>query len=570
MELEPFIASAVILLVVASVMVILFRHLGLGSIAGLLVAGIIVGPHTPGPYITTHVEAVRSFTELGVVLLLFVIGLETKPARLWALRRGVFGLGTLQIIVTTAAITAYALLTHWSWKPSLIIGLTMAVSSTALVMQMLQERGEITSPHGSGAFGVLLMQDLAIVPMLALIPTIAGSEVVSLSTPGWQKFGIIVGILAIVWVFGRYVVPFALERLARQKNREGFIMVSILAVLLSAWAMHQAGLSLALGAFLMGMLLSSSRYSIQIEAYIEPYKGLLTSLFFIAVGMSIDPAAIATRLLVFIEYATVVIVIKIVVMFLLCLPFGISGPGAVRVSFLLAQGGEFGFVLLSSARALAVIDNSAFVMGVGVISVSMLFTPILARLGYWLAARFEQTREEGQAAVPILEEGESSNGGRVVLAGYGRVGHVVAVLLRDSDIPFIVFDNDPERVAQGKKDGFPVHYGDISNPELLAAAHIEHAALVVLSIDKEDTALRAISHIRNGYHGVPVLARARDLEASGRLCQAGATRALPEALESSLRLAADTLRMVGVPIENIDLLLSGIRRTDYQLVCPRE
>lgn len=569
MELEPFIASAVILLVVASVMVILFRHLGLGSIAGLLVAGIIVGPHTPGPYITMHVEAVRSFAELGVVFLLFVIGLETKPARLWALRQGVFGLGTLQIIATTTAITAYALLTHWSWKPSLIIGLTMAVSSTALVMQMLQERGEITSPHGSGAFGVLLMQDLAIVPMLALIPTIAGSEVASLSTPGWQQFGIIVGILATVWVFGRYVVPFALERLARQRNREGFIMVSMLSVLLSAWAMHQAGLSLALGAFLMGMLLSGSRYSIQIEAYIEPYKGLLTSLFFIAVGMSIDPAAIAARPFVFVEYATVVIVIKILVMFLLCLPFGMSGPGAIRVSFLLAQGGEFGFVLLSSARALAVIDNSAFVMGVGVISVSMLFTPILARLGYWLATRLEQTRQKGQATVPFFEEGEQQRG-RVVLAGYGRVGHVIAVLLRDSDIPFIVFDNDPERVAQGKKDGFPVHYGDISNPELLAAAHIEHAALVVLSIDKEETALLAISHIRNGYHGIPVLARARDLEASGRLCRAGATRALPEALESSLRLAADTLRMVGVPVENVDLLLSGIRKTDYQLVCPRE
>ena len=350
MELEGFISSAVILLIAASVMVVLFKHLGLGSIAGLLVAGMIVGPHTPGPYITTHVEGLRSFTELGVVLLLFVIGLEIRPSRLWALRREVFGLGSLQIILTASAITGYALLNHWPWKASLVIGLTMAVSSTALVMQMLQDRGEIASPHGGAAFGVLLMQDLAIVPMLALIPVLAGSGAFSVSMPGWKQLGVILGLLLLVWGFGRYVVPFALERLARQKNREGFLMVVMLAVFLAAWAMHQASLSLALGAFLMGMLLSGSRYSMQIGAYIEPYKGLLISLFFVAVGMSIDLRSIATSPLLFVQYAVAVILIKIAVMFVLCLLFGMGRSLAIRVSFLLAQGGEFGFVLLSSAQ----------------------------------------------------------------------------------------------------------------------------------------------------------------------------------------------------------------------------
>jgi glutathione-regulated potassium-efflux system ancillary protein KefC len=568
MELVTFITSAVILLVVASAMVVLFKHFGLGSIAGLLVAGIIVGPHTPGPYITTSVEGVRSFAELGVVLLLFVIGLEIRPKRLWALKRNVFGLGSLQIILTASAIMGFALLNHWSWKPSLMIGLTMAVSSTAIVMQMLQERGEIASPHGSVAFSVLLMQDLAIVPILALIPVLANSQTLSVSIPGWKQFGVVVGLLALVGALGKYVVPFVLERLARQRNRDGFVMVSMLSVLVSAWAMHHAGLSLALGAFVMGMLLSGSRYSMQIEAYVEPYKGLLTSLFFVAVGMSLDPRSIIASPLVFIEYAVVVIVIKIVVLFLLCLFLGMGRTVAIGVSFLLAQGGEFGFVLLSSASALAVIDNSTFVMGVGVISVSMLFTPFMAKLGCYLAGRFERNKGD-QEAVPVFEESDQERE-KVILAGYGRVGHVVAVLLHDSNVPFIVFDNDPKRVAKGKEDGFPVYYGDIANPELLAAAHVEHAALVVLSIDQERTALQAISHIRDNYPGVQVLARARDLEASGRLCQAGAARALPEALESSLRLAADTLRMIGVPTENIDLLISGVRRTDYQLICPRE
>ena len=566
MEIEGFITSAVILLVVASLTVVLFKRLGLGTIAGLLVAGVIVGPHTPGPYITTRVEGVRSFAELGVVLLLFLIGIEIRPARLWALRQKVFGLGSLQIVLTATAIAAYSLLAGWPVRTSVMIGLTMAVSSTAMVLQMLKERGEIASPHGSGAFSVLLMQDLAVVPMLALIPFLAVSQTLSVRIPEWKQFGVVAGLLVLVWVFGKYVVPFALERLARQRNRDGFIMVSLLSVLLSAWAMHRAGLSLALGAFLMGLLLSGSRYSMQIEAYIEPYKGLLTGLFFVAVGMSIDVGSIAADPLVFVQYAFVVVAIKAAVVFLLCLLFGMGSGVSFRVSFLLAQGGEFGFVLLSSAATLSVVDSRAFVMGIGVISLSMLFTPLLANLGYFLAGRID--RKKGKENASFIDDSPAE--GRVILAGYGRVGHVVAVLLRDSGVPFIVFDNDPARVAQGKKDGFPVYYGDIANPDLLAAAHAEGAALIVLSIDNEETTLKALSHLRNDYPAQRVLARARDLEASGRLCQAGASQALPEALESSLRLAADTLRMVGIPVDDVDALVSGVRKTDYRIVCPRD
>jgi glutathione-regulated potassium-efflux system protein KefB len=566
MDLESFISSAVILLIAASLMVVLFKRLGLGSIAGLLVAGIIVGPHTPGPYITAHVEGVRSFAELGVVLLLFVIGLEMRPSRLWSLRREVFGLGSLQIILTASAITGFALLNNWPWKISLVIGLAMAVSSTALVMEMLHDKGEIASPHGSAAFGVLLMQDLAIVPMLALIPILAGPETFSVSIPGWNQLGVILGLLLLVWGFGKYVVPFALERLARQRNREGFVMVMMLAVFLAAWAMHQAGLSFALGAFLMGVFLSVSRYSMQIEAYIEPYKGILMALFFVAVGMSIDLRSIFANPIVFVEYAVVVICIKIAIMFALCLLFRMGRSLAAKVSFLLAQGGEFGFVLLSSAKAMSVIDTSTFVMGIEVISVGMLFTPLMAKLGNLVARRFTP-KNEGEEGVSFLDEGGVSKG-RVILGGYGRVGHVVAVLLRANKIPFIAFDNDPARVAKGREDGFPVHFGDIANQALLATAHAEQAALLVLTVAHEDTTLLAISHMRNNYSGIPVIARARDLEASGKLIEAGATRAFPELMETSLRLATDTLRMVGVPVDNIDLILSDARRRDYELVDP--
>lgn len=565
MELETFITSAVILLLVASTMVVLFKHFGLGSIAALLVAGIIVGPYTPGPHITAHVEGVRSFTELGVVLLLFVIGLEMRPSRLWALRHHVFGLGSLQIILTASIITGFALLNHVSWKPSLIIGLTMAVSSTALVMQMLQDKGEIASSHGSAAFGILLMQDLAIVPMLALIPALAGSDAFSIgSILGLKRFFIIAGLFFLVLGFGRYIVPFALERVARQKNKEGFLLIIILAVFLAAWAMHYAGLSFALGAFLMGMFLSGCRYSMQIEAYIEPYKGILISLFFVAVGMSIDLQSIAANPFVFLKYAISVMLIKIIVTFTLCLFFKTNRDTAIRTSFLLAQGSEFGFVLLSSAGALKIIDNNTFVTGIGVISVSMLFTPLLTRLGYSIADRFLR-KQTGKTDMSFADIGGNAKG-RVILGGYGRVGHVVAILLNASGVPFIGFDNDPARVARGKNDGFPIYYGDIANPELLSAIHAEQAALVVLTVDQEQTVLKTISHLKNYYPGIPILARARDLEASGRLIQAGATRALPEAVEASLRLATDTLRMVGLPVDNVDLLLTGVRNKNYELV----
>jgi len=566
MDLESFITSAVILLIAASLTIILFRRLGLGSIAGLLVAGIIVGPHTPGPYITMHVEGVRSFAELGVVLLLFVIGLEIKPSRLWSLRREVFGLGSLQIVITASAITGFALWNNWPWKASLVIGLTMAMSSTALVMEMLHDKGEVASPHGSSAFGILLMQDLAIVPMLALIPILAGPGTFSVNIPGWKQLAVIVGLLLLVFGLGKYVVPFALERLAHQRNREGFVVVMMLAVFLAAWAMHHAGLSFALGAFLMGVFLSVSRYSMQIEAYIEPYKGILIGLFFVAVGMSIDLRSIVASPLVFVEYAVVVICIKIVVMCVLCLLFGMDRSIAIKISFLLAQGGEFGFVLLSSAKLLSVIDSDTFVMGIEVISVSMLFTPLMAKLGNYLAGHLSSVKKGEDIA--SLPEGASEAKGRVILGGYGRVGHVVAVLLHASKVNFIAFDNDPVRVAKGREDGFSVYFGDISNPALLAAAHSEQAALVVLTVAKEDTTLKAISHIKNNYPGIPVIARARDLEASGKLIQAGATLAFPELMETSLRLATDALRMVGVPVDNVDLLLSDARRRDYELVNP--
>ncbi len=565
MQLDSFVASAVLLLVVASLAVALFKRLGLGSVLGLLVAGVVVGPHSPGPAIAdvVRVEDVRHFTELGVVLLLFLIGLEMKPKRLWALRREVFGLGSMQIVLSGLAIAAYSSLYAQSWKTALLIGLTLALSSTAFVMQILQERGDITSRHGSTAFAVLLMQDLAIVPLLALVPLLSEQSAIA-AVPLWQQLVIIFGMLSLVWLFGRFVVPFALTRLVRQGNREGFTLVVFLAVFLAAAAMHHAGLSMALGAFLMGMLLSESRFNFQIQAHIEPYKGLLMSLFFVAVGMSIDLSAIADKPLSFSEHVLAIVGLKLVVMYLLGLWFGLGRSVAIRVAFLLAQSGEFGFVLLGSAKALGVISNTTFIVAVATISVSMLLTPLLVRIGDRLAQRAEQRAltEGPPERYSFHAEGRESQA-HVVIAGYGRVGHTVATILESSGIPYLVFDTNPVHVAQGKSDNRPVYYGDIGDLELLRATHLDRASLVVLTIDHSPSALRAVSHIRVMNPTVPIIARARDLEVSSALLAAGATSAYPEALESSLRLSAEALQMVGVQNEMVGELMSEMRGAGY-------
>ncbi|MCM8855249.1 MAG: cation:proton antiporter [Candidatus Thiodiazotropha sp.] len=568
MHLDTFLFSALLLLIATSVAVALFKYLGLGSVLGLLVAGMIVGPYSPGPYVTEHVEDVRHFTELGVVLLLFIIGLEMRPRRLWAMRREVFGLGLLQILLTGLVIALYFRLYQSSWALSLLIGLTFALSSTAFVIQILQERGEIASRHGMTAFSILLMQDLAIVPLLAAVPILSDTGRLSAEIPVWQQLMIEVGMIAMVVILGRYVLPFVLNQLAKQGNREGFFLVVMLAVFLAAWVMDQAGLSMALGAFVMGMLLSGSSYRLQIQAFIEPYKGLLMSLFFVAVGMSIDFASIAQDALMFVQHIFVIVAIKMLVLLLLALVFGFSKQVAVRVSFFLAQGGEFGFVLIGSAKALQVIDDGTFVMAVGVISVSMLITPLLVRASDRLAKQFDRSEHETDHLQYPADHGEESQ--RVIIGGYGRVGHTVAVLLHTSGVPIVVFDTRPDRVAQGKKDDLPVYYGDISDPDLLDAANAGNASLVVLTINNGPTALKTVSHIRNAYPHVPVISRARDLEACGHLVKAGASHAYPEALESSLRLGAIALQMIDVPKDNVDLLLQGVRQDNYTLVVSEE
>ncbi len=562
MHLDSFITSALMVLIATSIAVAVFKHFGLGSILGLLVAGIAVGPHSFGPTVTTEVEDVRHFTELGVVMLLFLIGLEMKPARLWSMRREVFGLGLLQILLSGAVIGAYFLFFEPHWTSALLIGLTFALSSTAMVLQMLQESGEINSRHGTASFSILLMQDLAIVPLLAIVPILSQTGRLSSDVPMWQQFGTVAGMLMLIGVFGRYILPMTLDALSKRGNKEGFLLVVMMAVFLSAWSMHYAGISMALGAFIMGMLLSGSKYRIQVQALIEPYKGMLMSLFFVAVGMSIDIGALASKPLLFIQHIVVIVVLKFIVLLGLAMAFGYVRQQAVRIALLLSQGGEFGFVLFGSAKALQVISDETFVLAVGVISVSMVVTPLALKAADMLNALLASKDDSTEA--PQIEIPDQDCKGRVIIGGFGRVGYTVATLLQERGVPYIAFDTNPTHIAKGQELGMPVYYGDVGDHHLLEAAHMHDAALVVMTIDHTPSALRAVQHIRNDYPNVPIISRARDLASCNELIEAGATHAYPEAMESSLHLGGEALKMINVKDKEVTNLLDAVREDGYQ------
>lgn len=562
MSIESLLFSALFLLFIVSLTVGVSNKLGLGSILGLLVAGIIVGPYTPGPYLTDQVATLRHFAEIGVVLLLFLIGLEMKPKKLWTMRREVFGLGTLQILLSGTFIGAY-LFAVMPLTPAvaLLIGLTLALSSTAFVIQILQERGEIASRYGSSAFAVLLMQDLAVIPLLAIVPLLSGSGTVLEGAALWKQLLFVLAMIALLIVIGKYTVPFLLERFVKDRNKEAFIFTVMFSVVFAAWSMEYVGLSMALGAFVMGMTLSDSKYSLQIGAHIEPYKGMLMSLFFVAVGMSLDLTILFDHPLPILQHVFLIMLIKIVALFFLAIAFRHTRSNAFRISFLLAQSGEFGFVLFSAALTLGVIDTEVFAVGIAVISITMLLTPFYVKAGEMIAFRTQG------ASNPIggeLPEDDKFEG--VVIAGYGRVGQMVGNILEGSQIPYIAYDSDYETVVKKRREGKPVYYGDLSDSDFISAIKLAKTKLIVVTIDTPLHAVRIVSHIKNTYPGVKIFARAKDMATKKMLVRHGANWAMPETMEGSLRMGAETLLAMDVPEEKVADLLASLRKDDYSIL----
>ena len=537
MHSDELLTAAVLLLGTSAAALLVSRRAGFGSILGLLAAGILLGPHTPGPVV--DIGQLRSATELGIVFLLFVIGLELEPPRLWAMRRMLFGLGSLQMALTGAALMMVALARGWPWQSSLVLGLGLALSSTAFVAQLLAERGELASEHGSTSLAILLLQDMAIVPVIAFVPLLGpgGGDTNSVSLIG--RVALTLAALTAVGVLGHIVLPRLLARAASHRNMEAFAVLAILAVMLAAWVTHWAGLSPALGGFMMGVLLSRSSFRHQIAAEIAPYEGFLLGLFFISVGMSIDLGLFLASWASILLLVATLIAVKGAVLFVLCRLFGLGTASALRTSLLMTQGGEFGFILFGEAVASGVIGAQLHTTALLVISVSMAATPLLARLADRLAPDAGSSEPPGASLPTELAD-------HVLVAGYGRVGQAVSTMLEQAGVSCLALDLDPDQIAAGRAVGRRVIYGDAGEPHLLEQVGAGRAAALVVALGQPNATERVVSAARSLYPALPIIARAHDLARRDLLERLGVQEVMLETLALSIELGEATLTRIGV------------------------
>jgi CPA2 family monovalent cation:H+ antiporter-2 len=548
--------DVLVVLMAAIVFVSLFQRLRISPVLAYLAAGLTIGPHGLG--LISDEEGAHFFAEFGVIFLLFSIGLELPFERIRALRSYIFGLGLAQVFLTSVLIAGGAYALGASEKAALVIGGALALSSTATVLQLLVEKGEVTARHGRAGISVLLFQDLAVVPLLVLIPLLAGDGgniLEALGIAGVKALAVLVGIL----LLGRLVVRPVYRIVAATQNAELFFATSLLLVLGTGYATAMANMSMALGAFLAGLLLAESEYRHQIEADIQPFRGLFLGLFFITVGMSIDIALLADNLWLVVSVALGLILGKAGLITLLCLVFRLDRAVAVRVGLLLAQGGEFAFVILSLAVFEGVVPVAWAQPAVIAVALTMAATPLLAELG----RRFEAALEEhSQSEADLASEAEGLRR-HVLIAGYGRVGETIARLLERRDVPYIALDVNVHRVSEARRRRLPVFFGDASRLEVLKAAGIDRARAVVLTLDRPGPSEQAVALIRSHYPDLQIIARGRDVPHHHRLRTAGADAVVPEAVEASLQLAGNVLRAVGTEQEELERLLEETRRAEY-------
>jgi monovalent cation:proton antiporter-2 (CPA2) family protein len=508
--------------------------------------------------------------EFGVVMMLFVVGLELEPGRLWRLRGPILGLGGLQVVLTAASLAALALLAGQRWQPALAIGMTLALSSTAIVLQSLTEKGQLRAPGGQQAFAVLLFQDIAVIPMLALFPLLAtvpaaggGAAAPAATTwvsglPGWLQALAVVAAVAAVVGGGRWVVRPAFRLIARTRLREMFTAASLLLVVGIALLMTRVGLSPALGTFLAGVVLATSEFRHELEGDLEPFKGLLLGLFFIAVGSSIDLAYIAAHLGQVAAIVAVVLVVKFAVLAVLGRAFGLARDQALLLAFALPQVGEFAFVLLAFATQARVLDAATTRPLVAAVALSMAVTPLLL-LAF---ERVVQPRVAPVRARPARESDAADDGSPVLIAGFGSFGSTVGRLLRASDVRPTVLDADGDRVELLRTLGLDVYYGDASRLDLLRAAGAERARLLVLALDSPERTLELVRIARTHFPHLTVLARAFDWDDAHDLMEAGVTHVYRESLDTALRTGEDALRLLGFRAHQAHRAAQTFRRHD--------
>ena len=553
-----YMTDIIILLSAAVVAVLLFQSLGLGAIPGFLVAGIILGPSGLG-FIENYDE-IAHLAELGVVLLLFVIGIEINPSRLWKMKELVLGLGSLQVLITGGLITvlAHAFL-NTSWEISLLIGLALALSSTAFVLQLLTEKKMLSSEYGKPTVAVLLLQDLAVVPLLAYVSLIGAPE----STIAEDVFIALAETLVILFLIiiaARYVLNPLIKVLARFASPEIFTASALLLVLGSAQAMESIGLSMAMGAFIAGLLIADSSYRHQIIAEIQPFRGLLLGLFFMTMGMSLNLELFLENPLVLLAAMIALMAVKFFTLWPLSRVFGIEGKTSVSIALLLAQSGEFALVLFALAKGMGLLEELLFQQLLIVVMLSMLATPALEKL----SSRVFLASRKSTKNIPDVDISQSEEEVKpVILAGFGRMGLRIGYIMELMDVPYVAIDTDASLVDRERAEGKAVYFGDAQRPEVLRAAGAVDAPLVIVSIDDREAAKRVVSSLQSAFPGTPVFARGHDLIECRGLKALGAEFTISETLEASAELARAALLHLGAEDPEVADALERFRKNYY-------
>ncbi len=533
----PFLVYAAIFLTAAAVAAPLAKRIGLGAVLGYLAAGVAIGPSGLGLIYGFHeIETVMHTAEFGVVLLLFVIGLELRPRRLWALRSGVFGLGLAQVLVTGALIAAAA---HWlglAFGTAILVGLTLAMSSTAFALQTLAERGQMQAPHGRSAFAILLAQDIAVIPILALLPVLAGQGGVSFDPLAAARAILVV---AAVVVIGRYVLRYVYRLVASVGVREALTASALLTIVGVALLMQAAGLSAGLGAFLAGVLLADSEFRHELEADIAPFESLLLGIFFIAIGMSLDVSLIAREPLQVLGLTLGLLALKALVLGGLGLARGLAPHQALLLAAAIPQGGEFAFVILNQASGQSLLEPALANLLSVVVTLSMVATPFLLTL----ASRAMPPPQPVERPYDTPPDDEPP----VIIAGFGRFGQIIARVLRAKGIRFTALDKSIEQVDFVSSFGNKIYYGDASRLDLLHAAGAGHAKAFVLAIDNVEDSLQTAALLRRHFPDLKIYARARDRQHAHRLIDLGVPVVRRELFLASLDMTREVLEGLGVP-----------------------
>ncbi|OAB54994.1 potassium transporter TrkA [Leptolyngbya valderiana BDU 20041] len=553
-EAPGFYSEAILLLGGAVVAAPLFKRLGLGTVLGYLAAGTVIGPILG---LFSDAESILQVAELGVVMLLFVIGLELKPQRLWSMRRVIFGLGAAQVGITGLVLAGLGLvLGGLSPSAALVVGFGLALSSTAFALQILEERGEMSRAHGQKSFAILLFQDVAIVPLLAIIPLLApgGADAAEMSA---VDFALAIGAVAVLIASGRYLLNPLFRVIGNTGAREAMIATALFVVMASAMLMQVVGLSMALGAFIAGVMLAESSYRHELEADIEPFRGLLLGLFFMAIGMSLDLAVLAGNWLVIVLAVPLLMIVKAAIIYGLGRAFGSPPDVAVRTALVLPQGGEFGFVMFSSAVALGIFDGQTASILIAIVTLSMALTPISVALAPFLIG--EEKPEEMEEDFDGADRGAD-----VLMIGFSRFGQIASQILLSGGSDVTIIDHSADRVRAAQRFGFRIYFGDGTRKEVLEAAGIRSAKIVAVTTQKKEITDRIVELVQREYPEARLFVRSYDRAHTLELRAANIEYELRETFESGLVFGARTLQALGVSEDLASQIRDDVRKRDEE------